>query len=78
MHVRRTLGIVWFFILSLALPAAAFAATGGSTSQSEAPTGHDYTLDTIFVVALGIPLVLTILTLIDIARGKHTQQHADH
>jgi hypothetical protein len=76
-HVRRTLGIVWFFVLSLALPAAAFAATG-STATNEAPTGHDYTLDTIFVVALGIPLVLTILTLIDIARGKHTERHADH
>ena len=29
----------------------------------------------IFVVALGIPLILTILTLVDIAVGKHTSKH---
>ncbi len=41
--------------------------------SNDKPSGHDYTLTTIFVVALGIPVVLTVLTLIDIAvgRGKH-------
>ena len=51
---------------------------GEHRRTGEAPTGHDGTLTTIFLVALGIPLVLTVLTLIDIARGKHTQRHADH
>ena len=41
------------------------------------PTGHDWTLDSIFVVALSIPVILGLLTLIDIARGRHTQRH-DH
>ena len=59
-------------LLPLALPAASWAAT--TTPPLEKPTGHDWTLDTIFVVALGIPLVLTILTLIDIAVGKHTSR----
>jgi hypothetical protein len=58
----------------LALPAAAFAA--GSTDTGK-PSGHDWTLDSIFVVALSIPVILGFLTLIDIARGKHTQRH-DH
>lgn len=62
---------------SLALPVASFAAAS-SSETSEAPTGHDGTLTTIFLVALGIPLVLTVLTLIDIARGKHTQRQTDH
>jgi hypothetical protein len=59
--------------LALALPALSWAATTPSTPEK--PTGHDYTLDTIFVVALGIPLILALLTLIDIAVGKHTQKH---
>ena len=59
--------------LTLALPALTWAAT--STAGPEKPEGHDYTLDTIFVVALGIPLILGLLTLIDIAVGKHTQKH---
>ncbi|HYX83848.1 MAG TPA: hypothetical protein VE777_02660 [Gaiellales bacterium] len=58
--------------LSLAVPAAALAA---GTSETGKPTGHDWTLDTIFVVALSIPAILGLLTLIDIARGKHTQRH---
>ena len=58
--------------LTLAVPAMAWAAT---STGPEKPEGHDWTLTTIFVVALGIPLVLTILTLIDIAVGKHTQKH---
>lgn len=57
--------------LSLVLPALAFAAE----QQPEKPEGHDWTLTTIFVVALGIPLILVILTLIDIAVGKHTSKH---
>ena len=74
--MRRVLVVLYVVVLSLALPVAAFAAAA-SSETSEAPTGHDGTLTTIFLVALGIPLVLTILTLIDIARGKHTQSHAD-
>jgi ABC-type dipeptide/oligopeptide/nickel transport system permease component len=67
--VRRRLAAPLIALyLTLALPALTWAAT--STGS-----GHDYTLTTIFVVALGIPLVLTILTLIDIAVGKHTQKH---
>ena len=55
------------------LPAAVtWAAT---TPANEKPAGHDWTLDGIFVVALGIPLILTILTLVDIAVGKHTSKH---
>ena len=74
--MRRVLVLVYVVVLSLALPVAAFAAS--TAGDSEAPTGHDGTLTSIFIVALGIPLVLTVLTLIDIARGKHTQSHADH
>ncbi len=76
--MRRVLVLVYVVVLSLALPVAAFAATSTAAETSEAPTGHDGTLTSIFIVALGIPLVLTVLTLIDIARGKHTQSHADH
>jgi hypothetical protein len=50
------------------LPAIAFAAS----TAPEKPEGHDWTLDSIFVIALGIPLMLMLLTLIDIAVGKHT------
>ena len=57
--------------LLLVLPALALAAD----NAPEKPEGHDYTLTTIFVVALGIPLILVILTLIDIAVGKHTGKH---
>ncbi len=75
--MRRLLAVVYIVVLSLALPVASFAAAS-SSETSEAPTGHDGTLTTIFLVALGIPLVLTVLTLIDIARGKHTQRQTDH
>ncbi|MFI5050160.1 MAG: hypothetical protein ACHQEA_09895 [Gaiellales bacterium] len=47
-----------------------------ATSETiDKPTGTDHTLTTIFIVALGIPLLLAILTLIDIAvgRGKNDQ-----
>jgi hypothetical protein len=73
--VRRRLAAPLIALyLTLALPALTWAATS-TGSAPEKPEGHDYTLTTIFVVALGIPLVLTILTLIDIAVGKHTQKH---
>ena len=57
--------------LTLILPAAVFAAS----TTPEKPEGHDWTLDSIFVVALGIPVILVVLTLIDIAVGKHTGKH---
>ena len=55
-------------------PAASLAARRHSKTIDK-PTGTDHTLTTIFVVALGIPLLLAILTLIDIAvgRGKNDQ-----
>jgi len=59
-------------VLPLVLPALTWAAT--TTPSVEKPSGHDWTLDSIFVVALGIPLILTILTLVDIAVGKHTSK----
>ena len=70
--MRRVIASLSAVALSLALPAAALAA---GTSETGKPTGHDWTLDTIFVVALSIPAILGLLTLIDIARGKHTQRH---
>jgi hypothetical protein len=72
--VRRLITSLYAVALMLALPAAAFAAGSADTGK---PSGHDWTLDSIFVVALSIPVILGFLTLIDIARGKHTQRH-DH
>jgi hypothetical protein len=72
--VRRLLASLYAVVLTLALPAAAYAADSSSSGK---PTGHDYTLDSIFVVAVSIPAILGLLTLIDIARGKHTERH-DH
>jgi hypothetical protein len=69
---RRYLAPLIALVLPLLLPAVTWAA---DTSANEKPDGHDWTLDTIFVVALGIPLILTILTLVDIAVGKHTSKH---
>jgi hypothetical protein len=66
--VRRLIALVTPLFLALALPAVAFAATA---TPPEKPEGHDYTLTAIFVVALGIPLLLAVLTLIDMAGGKH-------
>jgi hypothetical protein len=76
--VRRLAPSLTVLVLALALPAAAWAASPASTSGGDAPTGHDWTITTIFAVALGIPAVLGLLTLIDIARGKHTEHHPDH
>jgi hypothetical protein len=72
--VRRLIVSLYAVALTLALPVAAFAADSTDTGK---PTGHDWTLDSIFVIALSIPLILGFLTLVDIARGKHTQRH-DH
>jgi hypothetical protein len=72
--VRRLLASLSAVALTLALPVAAYAADSADTGK---PTGHDWTLDSIFVIALSIPAILVILTLIDIARGKHTERH-DH
>jgi hypothetical protein len=72
--VRRLIAALYALALTLALPVAAFAADSAETGK---PTGHDWTLDSIFVVALSIPVILGFLTLIDIARGKHTERH-DH
>jgi hypothetical protein len=64
----------------MALPAVTLAAstTASASSGNDAPTGHDYTIDTVFVVALGIPALLALLSLIDVARGRHTERHTDH
>ena len=72
--MRRLLVSLYAVALTLALPVAAYAADSSDTGK---PTGHDWTLDSIFVIALSIPAILVILTLIDIARGKHTERH-DH
>jgi len=72
--VRRLIVSLYVFALMLALPVAAFAADSSANSEGK-PTGHDWTLTTIFFIALSIPLLLGTLTLIDIARGKHTQRH---
>jgi hypothetical protein len=73
--MRRLIASLYAVVLTLALPVAAFAAD--ATADTGKPTGHDWTLDSIFVIALSIPALLGLLTLIDIARGKHTQRH-DH
>jgi hypothetical protein len=67
---RRFAAPLIALFLTLILPAA-FAIA----AAPEKPEGHDWTLDTIFVIALGIPLILALLTLIDIAVGKHTAKH---
>lgn len=71
---RRLAAPLIALYFTLALPAVTWAATS-TTNAPEKPEGHDYTLTTIFIIALGIPLILTVLTLIDIAVGKHTQKH---
>jgi hypothetical protein len=70
--VRRLIVCLYVSVLTLALPAAAFAAA--ATDNTGKPSGHDWTITTIFVIALSIPAMLGVLTLIDIARGKHTQR----
>lgn len=72
--VRRAITCLYALVLTLALPAAALAASP-STSTGDTPAGHDGTLTSIFIVAVSIPAFLTIMTLIDVARGKHTRSH---
>ena len=74
--MRRLIVSLYALALMLALPATAFAASTTATTAASTgkPTGHDWTITTIFVIALFIPALLGFLTLIDIARGKHTQQ----
>jgi hypothetical protein len=62
--------LIAFYVLAV-MPAAAFAAAG----KVEKPEGHDYTLDTIFVIAVGIPAILAILSLIDIAVSRRSRAH---
>jgi hypothetical protein len=76
--VRRFTVTLYVLAMSLALPAAAWAASPSTSTGSDAPTGHDWTLTSVFIVAAGIPTLLAVLTLIDVARGKHSQHHADH
>jgi hypothetical protein len=70
--VRRLIVSLYVLALTLTLPVAALAAAVNSEGK---PEGHDWTITTIFFIALSIPLLLGFLTLIDIARGKHTQRH---
>lgn len=74
--VRRAITCLSALLLPLALPAVALAA-GSTASTGDTPAGHDGTLTSIFVVAVSIPAFLTIMTLIDVARGKHSHRH-DH
>lgn len=71
--MRRLIVTLYVFLLTLALPAAAFAAAASDNTGK--PSGHDWTITTMFVIAFSIPALLGFLTLIDIARGKHTQRH---
>ena len=73
--VRRLAPLFVSAYLLLVLPATALAAT---TPKSDAPSGTDHTLTTIFLIALGIPLVLAILTLIDIAVGREHGEENGH
>jgi hypothetical protein len=71
---RRLAAISASLMMTLVWPAAGFAADATSEAVDK-PSGTDHTLTTIFVIALGLPLLLAILTLIDIAvgRGKNDQ-----
>ncbi len=73
--MRRAAICLYAFALTLALPAAALAATSSTASTSDVPTGHDGTLTSIFIVAVSIPAFLMVMTLIDVARGRHTDRH---
>jgi hypothetical protein len=68
---RFAVPLIAFYLLVI-LPAVAFAQEEGKV---EKPEGHDYTLDTIFVVAVGIPAILVILSLIDLAVGRRSRAH---
>lgn len=70
MRRRFAAPLIALYVLAV-LPAVAFAAEG----KVEKPEGHDYTLDTIFAIAVGLPAILGILTLIDIAVGRRGRAH---
>jgi len=65
--LRRLAASLSVLVWTLAVPAMAFA----QETELDKPEGTDHTLTTIFVVSLGIPLLLLVLTLIDIALGRH-------
>jgi hypothetical protein len=69
--VRRLAVTLYTTFLFLALPVAAWAAE----EAPEKPEGTDHTLTTIFIIAAGLPILLALLTLIDIAVGKHRRDH---
>jgi Na+/melibiose symporter-like transporter len=69
--VRRLAVSLLTALTFLALPAVSWAAE----NAPEKPEGTDHTLTTIFVVAAGLPLLLVLLTLIDITVGKHRRDH---
>jgi len=69
--VRRLAVSLLTALTFLALPAVSWEAE----NAPEKPEGTDHTLTTIFVVAAGLPLLLVLLTLIDIAVGKHRRDH---
>jgi hypothetical protein len=60
-------------MLTLALPAIVWAQE--ENVELDKPEGTDHTLTTIFIIALSIPLLQGLLTLIDVARGRHTDRH---
>jgi hypothetical protein len=69
--VRRLAVSLLTALTFLALPAVSWAAE----NAPEKPAGTDDTPTTTFVVAAGLPLLLVLLTLIDIAVGKHRRDH---
>jgi hypothetical protein len=71
--LRRVTVTLWVAVLALALPAAAAAA-----EKIDKPEGADHTLTTIFIVAASIPVLLGLLSIIDVARGEHTRRPDDH
>jgi hypothetical protein len=77
--VRRLAVSLYVLVVFMALPAVALAqGPSESSAGGDAPTGHDGTITSVFIVAVSIPAVLAILTLIDVARGKHTERHSDY
>jgi hypothetical protein len=75
--VRRLLVSLYVWAFTLAFPVVVWA-QGAEGEHLDAPEGDDHTLTTIFLVALSIPLLQAVLTLIDVARGRHTSRHDDH
>jgi hypothetical protein len=71
--VRRLAASLYALFLTLALPVVAFA----QETELDKPEGTDHTLTSIFIVAAGLPLLLAVLSLIDIALGKHGEHDSD-